>query len=396
VYPIGKANQAKPETNFITPAEKKALRSAANYFYGIMGPVDLEFTFKEGKLYAFQVRPYLSASSGNPIKMAPSVEALPVLSQTPLVKGVTRPEGFTGRIVVFTGNSSSDNLEQMQRYEASMGENPKPYIGVFADAGTVALSYEGNLCRMFVDPTLESTNAHNVQMLHDKIAKGDGSEGILYANGNAVEKLGEFYKFEPQGNFYVSDGEVTYFSNGVKGSFRGEGRSAIAASEQIDLAKVCETGTPVEAAEIKKPVSPAKQAVPAASGPVRLAIVEDNRDAADSLKQLISLLPATQDKFEVDVYYDINSAVAGFAQRPPAIVWSDYGLPGKEDAYWADLAQRKQAGSVQVIINSGYRGEGMPGALKRIMAQLSLGDQDIFPKPMDNFGELEKTLLRLH
>jgi hypothetical protein len=111
VYPIGKDNQAKPEAALITPAEKKALRAAANYFYKIMGPVDLEFTFKEGKLYAFQVRPYLSASPGNPIKMAPSVEALPVLSQTPLVKGVTRPEGFTGRIVVFTGNSSSDNLD---------------------------------------------------------------------------------------------------------------------------------------------------------------------------------------------------------------------------------------------------------------------------------------------
>ncbi len=60
-----------------------------------------------------------------------------------------------------------------------------------------------------------------------------------------------------------------------------------------------------------------------ASAPRRILIVDDNRDAADSLGALLGLLG-----HEVHVAYDAFQALAMAQGRHPHIVLMDLGLPG--------------------------------------------------------------------
>jgi CheY-like chemotaxis protein len=60
----------------------------------------------------------------------------------------------------------------------------------------------------------------------------------------------------------------------------------------------------------------------------RVLLVEDNKDAADALVQLIRLMGG-----DIDVAYDGRSALALAVATPPDLVLCDLGLPGGMDGY---------------------------------------------------------------
>jgi two-component system CheB/CheR fusion protein len=85
---------------------------------------------------------------------------------------------------------------------------------------------------------------------------------------------------------------------------------------------------------------------------LRILVVEDNRDSADSLKMLLELLGN-----EVEVAYDGEAALAAASARPPDLAFLDIGLPGMSGHQLARRLRERQ----------------LPGARLRIVALTGWG-----------------------
>jgi CheY-like chemotaxis protein len=80
----------------------------------------------------------------------------------------------------------------------------------------------------------------------------------------------------------------------------------------------------------------------------RVLVVDDNRDAADTLADLVRMLG-----HEAHVVYDGPSALRMAREHPPDIVLCDIGLPGM-DGYQVARELRNLSASVRIIAVSGY------------------------------------------
>jgi PAS domain S-box-containing protein len=90
---------------------------------------------------------------------------------------------------------------------------------------------------------------------------------------------------------------------------------------------------------------------PSAAAPLRVLVIDDNRDAADTLAQLVEMLGHT-----AVVAYDPYDALAKATEELPQVALCDLGLPGM-DGY--ELARRLRAlasdrGRVRLVALSGY------------------------------------------
>jgi PAS domain S-box-containing protein len=84
--------------------------------------------------------------------------------------------------------------------------------------------------------------------------------------------------------------------------------------------------------------------------PPRVLVVDDNRDAADSLANLLGSLGA-----EVRIAYDGHAALAAVAEHPPHIVLLDLGMPGMDGFEVARrLADRPQRGEFRLVALTGW------------------------------------------
>jgi CheY-like chemotaxis protein len=88
----------------------------------------------------------------------------------------------------------------------------------------------------------------------------------------------------------------------------------------------------------------------AARLPCRVLVVDDNRDAADSLAMLLQL-----DGHEVHIAHDGPAALAAAGEFAPQVVMLDIGLPGL-DGYGVARALREQPGTRDILLVaiSGY------------------------------------------
>jgi signal transduction histidine kinase/ActR/RegA family two-component response regulator len=84
---------------------------------------------------------------------------------------------------------------------------------------------------------------------------------------------------------------------------------------------------------------------------MRVLLIEDNKDAADTLSELIHLIG-----FDVDVAYDGRSALLRATATPPDLVLCDLGLPGGMDGYAVARALRSEPRlhHTRLIAVSGY------------------------------------------
>src|SRR5438067_4763629 len=86
---------------------------------------------------------------------------------------------------------------------------------------------------------------------------------------------------------------------------------------------------------------------------LRVLVVEDNQDAADSLKMLLELFG-----YEVTVAYTGPAGVEAAAAWRPDVVLCDIGLPGLNGYEVARALRRNPAtASVRIIAVTGYGGE---------------------------------------
>jgi signal transduction histidine kinase/DNA-binding response OmpR family regulator len=87
------------------------------------------------------------------------------------------------------------------------------------------------------------------------------------------------------------------------------------------------------------------------TAPLRILIIEDNRDAAESLKTLLRLIG-----HEAEVAYDGAAGVKLAAEFQPDAVLCDIGLPGEFDGYRVALSLRQDAqfASTYLVATTGY------------------------------------------
>jgi CheY-like chemotaxis protein len=139
---------------------------------------------------------------------------------------------------------------------------------------------------------------------------------------------------------------------------------------------------------IRLPLAPAPRATekvpaPAAApaGPLRVLIVEDNRDTAETLGDLLELSGHT-----VEVAHTGISGVAAAQQFQPHVVLCDLGLPGM-DGYQvaAELRSNPTTANARLIALSGY---GLEEDLRR---SVEAGFNLHLTKPVE-FVELERLL----
>ena len=90
---------------------------------------------------------------------------------------------------------------------------------------------------------------------------------------------------------------------------------------------------------------------PRRAGGLHILVVEDNRDAAETLAELLQL-----DGHEVRLAFDGAAAVAAARERRPDVVISDLGLPGELDGYAVARSIRSVPAlkDVRLIALSGY------------------------------------------
>ncbi len=130
------------------------------------------------------------------------------------------------------------------------------------------------------------------------------------------------------------------------------GGSVEASSEGAGLGSEFLVRLPVVSPDEPGQVAPAAVAGPGAGRP-RVLVVDDNRDAADSLQALFQM-----EGFDVDAAYDGYAAVAAVERHTPDLIVMDLGMPGM-DGYQAArlIRQRPAAGGLLMIALTGW-GQG--------------------------------------
>jgi CheY-like chemotaxis protein len=117
----------------------------------------------------------------------------------------------------------------------------------------------------------------------------------------------------------------------------------------------------------------------------RILIVEDNRDAADMLKEVL-----VERGHEVDVRYSGEDAMSAVREFQPDIVLCDLGLPGKDGyAVATEIRQTSAGREIKLVAISGY---GMAEDRERSKAA---GFDRHLTKPVE-VRKLEKLLAELN
>jgi CheY-like chemotaxis protein len=116
-----------------------------------------------------------------------------------------------------------------------------------------------------------------------------------------------------------------------------------------------------------------------ANGRRRVLVVDDNRDAAESLAEIVTLLG-----HYAEVALDGPSAIAHVHAKAPDVVLCDIGLPGMS-GYDVARALRAEASTIELIAVSGY---AQPEDVEKAV---QAGFDAHVAKPPD-IGKLEKVL----
>jgi DNA-binding response OmpR family regulator len=131
---------------------------------------------------------------------------------------------------------------------------------------------------------------------------------------------------------------------------------------------------------VPEPPKPGGRALTVAKRTYRILVIEDNRDAAESMKMLLGLVG-----HRVETAYTGASGVEAARAFHPQVVLCDIGLPGGMDGYAVAQALRQEFCSAYLIALTGYGQEE-----DRCRACEAGFDQHMM-KPVD-FDELQAVL----
>ncbi len=213
----------------ITEEQAKEVYRVTNSLENEIGaPLDIEWGILNGnrpdwKLYIIQARwdigdfkrPLVEMSA----KLKRELRGREPIARTPIAIGHTSPDGFTGKMVVFGDGVDSETVRQFEAGE-------KPYIRV---QNLVALETgrTNTKAEVLVDLNQGSEQAHDINAISDRLARGD----FIYCNGPVLkEGLLKNLHFVPDLKYegvWVSEEEVTYFCDGLRGRFYLKKESAV-------------------------------------------------------------------------------------------------------------------------------------------------------------------------
>jgi len=177
-------------------------------------PLDVEWGLLNKKLYIIQIRPIIGDFKKPLVEMSPELQGggKQAIAQTPIALGHTEPIGFTGKMVVVGNNVPRDIIQQFE------DEFSKNYIRVQSDVASHVLECTTR-AKILVDPEQGSRQAHNINLITNRISAGE----FVYCNGpilkNYLLQSLDFVPHPELKGIWVSDQEVTYFANGLKGVF---------------------------------------------------------------------------------------------------------------------------------------------------------------------------------
>src|SRR3954463_3591937 len=89
-----------------------------------------------------------------------------------------------------------------------------------------------------------------------------------------------------------------------------------------------------------------------AARPHKVFVVDDNRDAADTLGMFLTL-----EGYDVRVAYDGDEAIREAGEFHPDVALLDIGLPGRDGYEIARPMRREQDGALMLIAVPGYSSE---------------------------------------
>ena len=104
----------------------------------------------------------------------------------------------------------------------------------------------------------------------------------------------------------------------------------------------------------------------------RVFVVDDNRDAADTLGTLLSLAG-----YDVRIAYDGDEAIREASRFRPEVALLDIGLPGKDGYEVARAMRREQDDDVMLIAVTGY------SSADDVRRSREAGFDEHFAKPAD-------------
>jgi len=133
----------------------------------------------------------------------------------------------------------------------------------------------------------------------------------------------------------------------VRGIVELHGGTVNVASAGLGKGAIFVVRLPLAEAPIAARVRPAR--APGRVNSRRVLVVDDNRDAAESLAELVALFGHT-----VDVAYDGPSAIESIRNTHPDVVLCDIGLPGMTGYELARTVRDARGSGIRLIAVSGY------------------------------------------
>ncbi|MBF0216752.1 MAG: hypothetical protein HQL30_07155 [Candidatus Omnitrophica bacterium] len=201
-------------------------------------PLDIEWGFHGGKLYVIQIRPIVGDFKKEPVdksdklleeilekKKVEIASTHVALGATEKAPGTNKSSGYSGKVILFSGNISKD---EMGKFDETC--TLEDYIMVKHDVASYMADKKETKAKVLVDPEQGSRQAHNITLIEKRVASGE----FCYCNSPALKNgLLKNIDYAPYRYFegpldkkgkvipgvWISREDVTYFSDGLEGTF---------------------------------------------------------------------------------------------------------------------------------------------------------------------------------
>ena len=178
-------------------------------------PLDIEWGYLKGKLYIIQIRPIIGDFKKPLVKIDESLKKKKKIASSPIALGHTDSKGITGKMILYERGVTRETVSKIEE-EYSSG-----YIRVQHDVASAVLERK-TTAKVLVDPYQGSRQAHNINLITGRIANDE----FAYCNGPILKEpfLGNltFVPHPECANVWITDEDVTYFGDGLRGEFYTE------------------------------------------------------------------------------------------------------------------------------------------------------------------------------
>lgn len=189
-------------------------------------PFDIEMGFEGSPLYIHQIRPDVGYKKTNLITPSDALMKKSPAMSTGFSIGATSREGITAPMVLVERDILVEDADAA--IVAFESECEEPYIRVQRDIAS-RVCYSNTHASVLLEPGSSSEQAHNVGLARS-IYKENRKDFIYAAIPNIKADLLSLFSFRPHPtipHLWISKNDVTYFSDGLAGSFYLSDKSSL-------------------------------------------------------------------------------------------------------------------------------------------------------------------------